>query len=203
MHRSGSEDLTQSFANHEALPSTNCIWQATCHELKVRLGAAVTVASDRSISMFNEKAVRLRWCVVLVATLLACAGSKDDGQGSGAGGSSSSSSTSSGASGSTGVSSGTSGSGTSGASGAAGAAGGDTDDAGGPSGEGGLSCGTQAGACVNATDCAIGKDQIDPKVATCAKMCGGGSKCTADCLVKDGVTTACAQCWGDVTQCGR
>jgi hypothetical protein len=29
------------------------------------------------------------------------------------------------------------------------------------------------------------------------------SQCTTDCLTKDGVTMACATCYGDVTQCGR
>ncbi len=64
-------------------------------------------------------------------------------------------------------------------------------------------CGVSAGACVNATDCALGKAELDPKVTTCAKSCSGSSNCTRDCLVKDGVTMDCAKCYGDVTQCGR
>jgi hypothetical protein len=65
------------------------------------------------------------------------------------------------------------------------------------------SCGTAAGACVNATDCGIGKTAIDPKVTTCAKMCNGSGTCTSTCLMKEGITMGCAKCYGDVTQCGR
>jgi hypothetical protein len=53
------------------------------------------------------------------------------------------------------------------------------------------------------TDCAIGKDKLDPMVTMCAKMCSGSSKCTSDCLQKDGVTMGCAKCFGDAAQCGR
>jgi len=60
-----------------------------------------------------------------------------------------------------------------------------------------------AGACVNPTDCTVGKSTVDSKVTNCAKSCTGGSKCTADCLMKEGVTMDCATCYGAVTQCGR
>ncbi|SRR6266545_1847825 len=150
--------------------------------------------------MLNEKSAM--WCLVATTMFFACSDGSDGGQSSGSGGASSSmgasgsSTTSSATSGSTTSSSSTGTSGAGGTSGSTGSGGGDTDAA-------SVMCGIQAGACVNTTDCAIGKAQIDPKVATCARGCAGGSKCTADCLVKEGVTTACAQCWGDVTQCGR
>ena len=41
-------------------------------------------------------------------------------------------------------------------------------------------CGASGGACVNATDCSIGKSTLDLKVSTCATSCTGGSTCTAD-----------------------
>jgi hypothetical protein len=149
--------------------------------------------------MMNEKPGGLLWCLVAGAAFVACGGGSDDGNGSGAGGSASTATSTSGSATTTSAT-GTSGAG--GTSGSTGSGGSDT-DAGGTSDEGGLACGVKAGACVNTADCSIGKAQIDPKVATCARTCAGGSKCTADCLVKEGVTTACAQCWGDVTQCGR
>jgi hypothetical protein len=67
----------------------------------------------------------------------------------------------------------------------------------------GATCGQSAGACVNAADCAIDRTALDSQVSTCARSCTGSSKCTADCLRQQGLTSSCADCFGAVTQCGR
>ncbi|HXU80783.1 MAG TPA: hypothetical protein VN914_05265 [Polyangia bacterium] len=65
-------------------------------------------------------------------------------------------------------------------------------------------CGKQAGACVNAADCSKNRTEVEAKVQECARGCFGVGQCTAKCVREAfGLTAACAQCWGDVVQCGR
>jgi len=167
--------------------------------------------------MLNQGSTGIRLCVFLGAALLGCGGGSDGGSGAGAGGAGVGATTvTNGASGSSSTSigsasTGTGGSGTSsgssepvtgGTTGSGGAAGGVVDAAVLPGPDGGL-CGASAGACVDPTDCSVGKTTLDAKVTICAMSCTGGSKCTADCLAKEGATMGCATCYGDVTQCGR
>src|SRR3954454_4203435 len=117
--------------------------------------------------MANEKWKKSSWCLALATMLLACGSGGDDGGSSGAAGTG-----------------GTRDSGTDGRNET-------TSDAASPTSSDGTMCGIAGGACVNATDCAIDRSQLDPKVGTCARSCTGSSKCTADCLHTGGLTVEC------------
>lgn len=139
------------------------------------------------------------------------AGNAGNGGGAGASGSAGSAGDAGGSGGDDGGSAGAAGTdgGSGGSGGAGGAAG--SGGSGGSSGSGGSAgassdagglCGTAGGACVDATDCAIGKSQMETWEGSCAQSSLGDSKKTATCMEGKGVTSPCAACWGDVAACG-
>lgn len=72
------------------------------------------------------------------------------------------------------------------------------------SGSGGSSGGGGAAtdACTNENDMAVVCDAgFGDTLATCATDAGGQGAETADCLVTEGLTTDCADCYGAATQC--
>lgn len=136
------------------------------------------------------------------------AGNAGNGGGAGSSGSAGSAGDAGGSGGDDGGSAGAAGTdggsgGSGGAGGAAGSGGssGSGGSAGASSDAGGL-CGTAGGACVDATDCAIGKSQMETWEGSCAQSSLGDSKKTATCMEGKGVTSPCAACWGDVAACG-
>lgn len=73
---------------------------------------------------------------------------------------------------------------------------------GGQGGSGGTT--TPMDACINAADTALVCDAgFDDKVSTCAQGALGQGAGTSTCLQADpGLTADCADCYGNVTQCG-